>query len=103
MPFNSETGSKAGKISKRGAEVPIEMRGKLHNVINQIINDLDYAQLNNNQKIKLLDICLKHTLPKIEKPEFAEPLEMQKLEILFVDGFTDEVITVNRDEFGNMK
>jgi len=42
MKFNSESGKKAGKISKRGRALPMEMRSSLYELVNTILNDLDY-------------------------------------------------------------
>ena len=39
MKFNSKTGSKAGKISKRGSAFPIDLRGGLVDLINRILKD----------------------------------------------------------------
>ena len=39
MKFNSETGSKAGKISKRGSALPIDLRGGLIDLVNRILKD----------------------------------------------------------------
>ena len=64
MGFNSTTGSEAGKISKRGKSLNIDLRNDLKTLITRILKDLDYNNLNNTQKLKLLDIALKHSLPK---------------------------------------
>jgi len=65
MGFNSTTGSNAGKISKRGKSLNIDLRNDLKTLITHILNDIDYNSLSNTQKLKLLDIALKHTLPKL--------------------------------------
>lgn len=87
MKFNSESGKEAGKISKRGRALPMEMRGSLYELVNTILNDLDYENLNTSQKIKLLDIALKYSLPKlsIEKP-YEEPEQPQEIQITIVDS-----------------
>ena len=56
MGFNSTTGSEAGKISKRGKSLNIDLRNDLKTLITHILKDLDYNTLNNSQKLKLLDI-----------------------------------------------
>lgn len=85
MGFNSTTGSKAGKLSKRGKSLNIDLRNDLKTLITQILKDLDYNSLNNSQKLKLLDIALKHSLPKqsIEQHIDSSPSEMT---IKFVDS-----------------
>ena len=90
MGFNSTTGSEAGKISKRGKSLNIDLRNDLKTLITQILKDLDYNSLNNSQKLKLLDIALKHSLPKqsIEQHIDSSPSEMT---IKFVDS-NDDII-----------
>ena len=65
MGFNSTTGSEAGKISKRGKSLNIELRNDLKTLITHILKDLDYNTLSNTQKLRLLDIALKHSLPSL--------------------------------------
>ena len=65
MGFNSETASEAGKTSKRGKSLSIDLRSDLKTLITHILQDIDYDTLSNTQKLKLLDIALKHTLPKL--------------------------------------
>ena len=102
MKFNSESGKKAGKISKRGRALPMEMRSSLYELVNTILNDLDYESLNASQKIKLLDVALKYSLPKlsIEKP-YEEPEPPQDIKITIVDSNGNE--KVNRKSLDNFK
>ena len=102
MKFNSESGKKAGKISKRGRALPMEMRSSLYELVNTILNDLDYESLNASQKIKLLDVALKYSLPKlsIEKP-YEEPEPPQEIQITIVDSNGNE--KVNRKSLDNFK
>ena len=58
MKFDSESGKEAGKISKRGTAIGVELRGSLHELVDKILNDLNYESLNASQKIKLLDVAL---------------------------------------------
>ena len=108
MPFNAESGKKAGKISKRGRALPLELRGSINKLVNDILNDIDYKTLTNSQKIKLLDVALKYSLPKlsIEKP-YEEPEEPQEFQINIIgdDGRVIETHTNVLDEnfsFSNM-
>jgi len=89
MPFNNESGRQAGKISKRGTAIGVELRGSLYELVDKIINELDYESLNASQKIKLLDVALKYSLPRlsieksIEEPE--SPREI-KITVIGSDG-----------------
>ena len=95
MRFDSKRGKEAGKISKRGTALGVELRGSLNELVNKIVNDLDYETLSASQKIKLLDVALKYSLPKlsIQKnlTEFEEPTEL-KFSFVGDDG---EVIKKN--------
>ena len=90
MPFNSKTASSAGKMSKRGKSLNIDLRNDLKTLITQILKDLDYNTLSNTQKLRLLDIALKHSLPKLSIEEHINnsPSEMT---IKFVDS-NDDII-----------
>ena len=86
MKFNSESGKEAGKISKRGTAIGVELRGSLYELVDKIINDLDYQSLNNTQKIKLLDVALKYSLPRLSIEKSIEQAEKpRKFEITIVD------------------
>ena len=86
MRFDNETGSKAGKISKRGRSLPVELRNSLNKLVNEIVNDLDYQSLNNTQKIKLLDVALKYSLPRLSIEKSIEQIEEpRKFEITVID------------------
>ena len=95
MRFDSKRGKEAGKVSKRGTALGVELRGSLNELVNKIVNDLDYETLSASQKIKLLDVALKYSLPKlsIQKnlTEFEEPTEL-KFSFVGDDG---EVIKKN--------
>jgi len=90
MPFNSKTASNAGKISKRGKSLNIDLRNDLKTLITHILKDLDYNTLSNTQKLRLLDIALKHSLPKLSIEQHIDggPNEMT---IKFVDS-NDDII-----------
>jgi hypothetical protein len=90
MGFNSTTGSEAGKISKRGKSLNIDLRNDLKTLITHILKDLDYNTLSNTQKLRLLDIALKHSLPKLSIEQHIDrgPNEMT---IKFVDS-NDDII-----------
>ena len=59
----------------------MELRGSLNELVSKIINDIDYKDLSASQKIKLLDVCLKYSLPRlsIQKnlEEFEEPRDFE--------------------------
>ena len=83
MPFNSNTARVAGQKSKRGkAKYTAEIRDKLNNLTDYLIQDLNIQDLDNNEKLALLRILLAYTLPK---PKIDNEVQEQK-------HFTVEVI-----------
>ncbi|MDA0780099.1 MAG: hypothetical protein O2961_05150 [Bacteroidetes bacterium] len=69
MPFNSNTARVAGQKSKRGkAKYTTEIRDKLNNLTDYLIQDLNIQDLDTNEKLALLRILLAYTLtkPKID-------------------------------------
>lgn len=101
MPFNSKTASNAGKISKRGKSLNIDLRNDLKILITHILKDLDYNTLNNTQKLKLLDIALKHSLPKQSIEQHIVEDTPQDIKITIVDSNGNE--KVNRKSLDNFK
>ena len=83
MPFNSNTAREAGQKSKRGkAKYTTEIRDKLNNLTDYLIQDLNIQDLDTNEKLALLRILLAYTLPK---PKIDNEVQEQK-------HFTVEVI-----------
>ena len=101
MGFNSTTGSEAGKISKRGKSLNIDLRNDLKTLIAHILKDLDYNTLNNSQKLKLLDIALKHSLPKQSIEQHITEDIPQDIQITIIDSNGNE--KVNRKNLDNFK
>ena len=101
MGFNSTTGSNAGKISKRGKSLNIDLRNDLKTLITHILKDLDYNTLNNTQKLKLLDIALKHPLPKQSIEQHITEDIPQDIQITIIDSNGNE--KVNKKSLDNFK
>ena len=101
MPFNSETASNAGKISKRGKSLNIDLRNDLKTLITHILKDLDYNTLNNTHKLKLLDIALKHSLPKHSIEQHIAEDTPQDIQITIIDSNGNE--RVNKKSLDNFK
>ena len=101
MPFNSETARNAGKISKRGKSLNIDLRNDLKTLITHILKDLDYNTLNNTQKLKLLDIALKHSVPKQSIEQHITEDIPQDIQITIIDSNGNE--KVNKKSLENFK
>ena len=86
MRFDSKSGKEAGKISKRGTAIGVELRGSLYELVDKILNELNYESLNASQKIKLLDLALRYSLPRLSIEKSIEQAEKpRKFEITIVD------------------
>ena len=101
MGFNSETARQAGKTRKRGKSLSIDLRSDLKMLITHTLQDIDYNSLSNTQKLKLLDIALKHTLPKLSIEQHITEEVPKDIQITFVDSNGNE--KVNRKSLDNFK
>jgi len=102
MRFDSKSGKEAGKISKRGTAIGVELRGSLHELVDKILNELNYESLNASQKIKLLDLALKYSLPRLSIEKSIEQIEEpRKFEITVIDdnGETETHSTLLDENF----
>ena len=48
-------------------KVTSEVRSKLKNLLDDLIDSLDLDELENNQRIKMFQIALQYTLPKLKQ------------------------------------
>ena len=78
MPFNSESAREAGQRSRRGkAKVSSEIRDKLSNLTDSLIESIDITTLSISDRIALLRILVGYTVPKItSEKQFVEKEEM---------------------------
>ena len=61
-------------------KVTSEVRSKLKNLLDDLIYSLDLDELENNQRIKMFQIALQYTLPKLKQ----ETDEVEDV-LLFID------------------
>ena len=81
MGFTSETGREAGKKSKRGkAKHSSELRAKLSELTDELIETIDIESLSQSERIALLRILATYTIPKL-KHEQADENEPQHFEV----------------------
>ena len=81
MGFNSETASEAGKKSRRGkAKHSSELREKLSDLTNDLIDTIDVSSLSQSERIALLRILATYTIPKL-KNEQLEQVETKQFEV----------------------
>ena len=85
MPFNSESGKLAGQKSRRGkAKMSSEIRDKLSQLTDSLIESIDITTLSISDRIALLRILVGYTVPKIaSEKQVVEKEEMSfKVEII---------------------
>ena len=59
-------------------KITSEVRSKLQDLLDDLIDSLDINELDNNQRIKMLQISLQYTLPKLKQAtnEVSEDLPL---------------------------
>ena len=56
-------------------KVTAEVRCKLENLIDGLINSIQIEELNNTQKLKMLQIALQYTLPRLQASHITNERE----------------------------
>lgn len=81
MGFTSETAREAGRRSKRGkAKHSTELRAKLSDLTDQLIDTIDVERLSQSERIALLRILATYTIPRL-KHEQVDENEPQQFEV----------------------
>ena len=85
MGFTSETATEAGRRSKRGkAKHSTELRAKLSDLTDQLIDTIDVERLSQSESIALLRILATYTIPRL-KNEQLEQVETKQFEVHIID------------------
>ena len=65
MPFNRNTGSLAGKKSKRGnGVINKELKIKLGEIFNETLDSINVEELTTTEKIKLIQVTINYIMAK---------------------------------------
>ena len=64
-----------GRTAGTPNKVTAEVRGKLENLIDGLINSIQIEELNNSQKLKMLQIALQYTLPRLQASIISNDVE----------------------------
>jgi len=59
-----KTGNEYGKLSKRGKSIDKEMKDKIKDLSNRLIESINIQELTTNQRIALLKAVISYVLPK---------------------------------------
>ena len=68
-----------GRTAGTPNKVTAEVKGKLESLIEGVVGSLDINEMDINQRIKLLQIALQYTLPKLQATLIKEEHEDQPL------------------------
>ncbi len=55
-----------GRTSGTPNKIAADVRNKLQNLVDDLIKSLDIQKLDTNQKIKMLQLSLQYTLPRLQ-------------------------------------
>jgi hypothetical protein len=64
-----------GRIAGTPNKITAEVRSKLENLIDGLINSIQIEELNNTQKLKMLQIALQYTLPRLQASIISNEVE----------------------------
>tara|TARA_B100000035_G_C20708708_1_gene426001 strand:- start:49 stop:273 length:225 start_codon:yes stop_codon:yes gene_type:complete len=64
-----------GRIAGQPNKITTEVRCKLENLIDGLINSIQIEELNNTQKLKMLQIALQYTLPRLQASHITNERE----------------------------
>ena len=76
MPF--EKGHKLSSGRPKGSEnkISAEIKSKLQLLIDELIESLEINKLDTNQRIKMLQIALQYTLPRLQSMVVRDEVEV---------------------------
>ena len=86
-----------GRLAGQPNKITSEVKSKLESLIDGLVGSLDISELNANQRIKLLQIALQYTLPRLQAMVMKDETEDKPI---FLD-YTIDVI--ENDEDGNKR
>lgn len=64
-----------GRTAVTPNKITTEIRSKLENLIDGLINSIQIEELNNTQKLKMLQIALQYTLPRLQASIISNEVE----------------------------
>ena len=72
-------------------KVTAEVRGKLENLIDSLVDSIEIQDLNTSQRIKMLQIALQYTLPRLQAMVVKDETEDLPL-------FMEDIVVYSRKE-----
>ena len=83
-----------GRTSGTPNKITAEVKEKLESLIDGVVGSLDISEMNTNQRIKILQIALQYTLPRLQATLIKEEHEDQPL-------FMEDIVVYSRKENSN--
>ena len=83
-----------GRTAGTPNKITTEIKGKLESLIEGLVGSLDIDEMNLNQRIKLLQIALQYTLPRLQATLIKEEHEDKPL-------FIEDIVVYTRKEDSN--
>lgn len=83
-----------GRIAGQPNKITTEVKSKLESLIEGLVGSLGISELNANQRIKLLQIALQYTLPRLQATLIKEEHQDQPL-------FMEDIVVYKRKENSN--
>lgn len=80
-----------GRTAGTPNKVTAEVKGKLESLIEGLVGSLDIDEMNLNQRIKVLQIALQYTLPRLQATLIKEEHQDQPL-------FIEDIVVYKRKE-----
>lgn len=80
-----------GRTAGTPNKITAEVKGKLESLIEGLVGSLDIDEMNLNQRIKVLQIALQYTLPRLQATLIKEEHEDQPL-------FIEDIVVYKRKE-----
>jgi len=85
-----KTGNEYGKLSKRGKSIDKEMKDKIKDLSNRLIESINIQELTTNQRIALLKAVIPYVLPKDTSVEENSVEDTITTPTVIVFGDTEE-------------
>ena len=83
-----------GRTSGTPNKITAEVKEKLESLIDGVVGSLDISEMNTNQRIKILQIALQYTLPRLQATLIKEEHQDQPL-------FMEDIVVYKRKENSN--
>ena len=84
-----------GRIAGVPNRLTTEVKQLLQNIIDGVLSTIDVNNLNTNQKLKLLQISLQYTLPRLKHSKENTSIEPSEVQVNIVTT-TDELDRLNK-------